>query len=459
MDKLKLKDINNLDGTERTFTLSIQGKVIEKGNIPKQAKEVCDGKAWLHVTMLELLVWFRMTCYSEIKIDTLHVLVDSQLGMALISRFIKQSSWELITLHAETLEDANYLMNKYNDTRNNFVVIRYDENLKNDIDFTSHINTFDNAFQEHKVDNPHEENVQQSTILYDLKVKPRRLLDVVNCQVIDSLDTISDEYSIISHVWGNAIYDCATDVGTTYRALLESKEKLLMIINIIKTLGRRYVWIDALCINQDDINEKSNEIPFMGIYYANCQECIVLLEPQTDSMEEISSTFHICSRNFLKFEKPVNNCEYTLDKCSAQFFNMLGTCKWITRVWTVQEALLPKVIKYVICGSYMCEKANIRKTLEIIDKNRNNEKTPSAWFEWNTIKKNLHNDNGEVWRITHDIEHRECLNPADKVFGLLGITGYGSLIALPYYMLGGQIIDHSLLSQLLVDILIYNVEG
>lgn len=40
-------------------------------------------------------------------------------------------------------------------------------------------------------------------------------------------------------------------------------------IAVVRALGHRYLWIDSLCINQDDEVEKASEIAFMDQIYAN----------------------------------------------------------------------------------------------------------------------------------------------------------------------------------------------
>ncbi|PMD32475.1 HET-domain-containing protein [Hyaloscypha variabilis F] len=45
------------------------------------------------------------------------------------------------------------------------------------------------------------------------------------------------------------------------------------------------VWIDAICINQDDIQERSLEVARMGFIYNKARQVIVWLGPHTENSE------------------------------------------------------------------------------------------------------------------------------------------------------------------------------
>ncbi|KAH6678194.1 heterokaryon incompatibility protein-domain-containing protein, partial [Halenospora varia] len=39
----------------------------------------------------------------------------------------------------------------------------------------------------------------------------------------------------------------------------------------------KWLWVDAICINQDDEHERASQVTFMGAVYSNCQQVIVWL--------------------------------------------------------------------------------------------------------------------------------------------------------------------------------------
>jgi len=48
---------------------------------------------------------------------------------------------------------------------------------------------------------------------------------------------------------------------------------------------RMKVWIDALCINQNDLEERATQIQLMHQIYAQAQHVVIWLGPETPSTE------------------------------------------------------------------------------------------------------------------------------------------------------------------------------
>lgn len=46
--------------------------------------------------------------------------------------------------------------------------------------------------------------------------------------------------------------------------------------------GGLVLWVDALCINQKDVEERTSQVQFMGKIYAQCEEVIVYLGDNLD---------------------------------------------------------------------------------------------------------------------------------------------------------------------------------
>src|SRR5579871_1088250 len=107
---------------------------------------------------------------------------------------------------------------------------------------------------------------------------PSRVLDVDAPHSPSKLSLVESNgrhgfYVTLSHVWGQQ-----NITRTTTAKLSERKQSILLdslsqtfqnAITIIRKLDIRYIWIDSLCIVQDDPEDWSIEASKMGSYYSN----------------------------------------------------------------------------------------------------------------------------------------------------------------------------------------------
>lgn len=197
-----------------------------------------------------------------------------------------------------------------------------------------------------------------------------------------SADQFNGDYDILSHVWGDPAdpYECGID-GVGW-AVPISKEKLGNIMRLMESAGLNYLWVDCICINQDDKWELSTEMAKMYRYYKNARRCHALIEmdfvwsPQeiVDNLKFIDHiVFHMegaamasearltdnltarlnmwagrdwafpMDRSMVRsagIELGLLNCYSTSMKYVRSLFNH----EYFSRVWTFQEILLGKNI-------------------------------------------------------------------------------------------------------------------
>ncbi|TLD11601.1 hypothetical protein PspLS_11501, partial [Pyricularia sp. CBS 133598] len=82
-------------------------------------------------------------------------------------------------------------------------------------------------------------------------------------------------YATLSYCWGGpqAVVATRANLAALETNGIRTSELGRTIQDAIRTtriLGLKYIWIDALCIVQDDEGDKAGEIPKMGEIYANC---------------------------------------------------------------------------------------------------------------------------------------------------------------------------------------------
>jgi Heterokaryon incompatibility protein (HET) len=114
----------------------------------------------------------------------------------------------------------------------------------------------------------------------------------------------------------------------------------------------RVLWIDAICINQDDREEKNQQVPLIGKIYSRTAGLLIWLGQGDDDSDramdlvlkftyqlEPETDVEIRARNQALLAGYIESIAEDLTPFLA--FRHLCDNKWFTRGWIVQELLLP----------------------------------------------------------------------------------------------------------------------
>jgi hypothetical protein len=113
----------------------------------------------------------------------------------------------------------------------------------------------------------------------------------------------------------------------------------------ISNAGYAYIWADALCINQQDIDEKNSQIPMMGDIYSRASRVIGYLG-RPRSGDPWLAVFGMISignaQDLSSVFGPEAKCEPFPDvpDSVAQDLGEFGSSPWFSRSWVTQEVLL-----------------------------------------------------------------------------------------------------------------------
>jgi hypothetical protein len=187
--------------------------------------------------------------------------------------------------------------------------------------------------------------------------QPFRLLEIqpssegsshIECTLHNANLLAKPSFKALSYVWG--------DPSVTVPILLDSKRYHVTTncygaLLRLRELGETRVWIDAICIDQENREEKAAQIPMMKDIYATA-ETIVWLghveeERKPDAQETESRAFSLLDvlsqEVFHKFDQFVDLAHR--EDFSAPHWNAVNDIlnhSWFTRLWTHQEFILAK---------------------------------------------------------------------------------------------------------------------
>lgn len=191
------------------------------------------------------------------------------------------------------------------------------------------------------------------------------------------------------------------------------------------------IWVDAVCINQNDLEEKSSQIKCMNLIYMTAARVVVWLGKADDdsdtAMEELS---------YLGSGSPYNKMNIITGSVLVALENLLRR-KWWSRIWIVQEIFWGgcgmKLDKMrILCGN----KELMWTTLVIAAARMQSHKDDQRQY-FPTIRnifilENMRYqcgdmidsppDEGLVFDLIAQHRHFEATEPQDKIYALLGLV-------------------------------------
>jgi hypothetical protein len=209
---------------------------------------------------------------------------------------------------------------------------------------------------------------------------PNRVLDVKNDVLrLVTEDTNGHEYAALSYCWGsiptgkNGFLTVKTNIGPRMLgfSLRELPNTLQDAIRTARALGIDFIWIDAICIIQDDPKDWAKEAPLMAEIYGNAVVTIAATtsESSFDGFLQRNSS-HRWSSKFLIKELQSYRSEILSEGTGVVYMRYppetsirkhLQYCHWSTRGWTLQEMLLSTRILYFTQDIIYCECAASQK--------------------------------------------------------------------------------------------------
>jgi hypothetical protein len=189
-----------------------------------------------------------------------------------------------------------------------------------------------------------------------LQLKGRfRLIDVYT-GTISQIAAQQDfgKYFALSYVWGQAMerysavtpHNAQSSTGfSTADTPIELQQDLPRTVKdailLVKNLGGRYLWVDALCINQRNADEKEDIVSQMGVIYLNAYATIIAATGQ-GSDAGLPPLYDSANRLEIPFTFSVDGHMIKLLRPRPSVGTLLERSKRDSRAWTYQELLLSR---------------------------------------------------------------------------------------------------------------------
>jgi hypothetical protein len=165
-----------------------------------------------------------------------------------------------------------------------------------------------------------------------------------------SLTNVIIEYEALSWRWSDEIHSPHSIIliGSDGQKRKKRVSKTLgLAMKYLRREKDRILWIDAICINQSDMEERSSQVSMMSLIYSHAQQvCVWLGEDDHNSRKAIAfirEVFHNYAHGNFKFGYGPSHIP------TWRAFLALVQREWFTRRWVVQEIVLAAQAS-VYCG-------------------------------------------------------------------------------------------------------------
>jgi hypothetical protein len=284
-----------------------------------------------------------------------------------------------------------------------------------------------------------------------LQISPGRFQDRLECSIRQESWQTST-YEALSYVWGDKSF--IQPIRVNSKIFFVTAELCFALRHLRNEVSERTIWVDAICINQQDQQERSAQVQKMGFIYQHAKQVVVWLgdphlpgiEYAFKNLQYLESTrgtdFYAMSHaERYRVWKRIFGLEPLAERGTAAYMNELAysaiedllNSTWWRRVWVVQEVALASKVVFQ-CSSHAVSWEDLHAATQRLEF-KFWPQWPNTLPSWNNrpIPANrLMVDGFLSWRevtceytlieLAHQFRGRHASDPRDKLYGLLGLV-------------------------------------
>ena len=194
------------------------------------------------------------------------------------------------------------------------------------------------------------------------------------------------------------------------------------------------LWIDAICINQNNLQERSSQVQNMGRIFAQSKSLIVWLgEPDDDKLGEAQYELfrRLCTvmpQESLQPPPPallpgsVNamNSMAIREPSLHDVLHSILARPWFNRRWVIQECAPSGVAGYIMLGSANCRRDLFTSLL----------KTHGLMHMATPLRKTTTDQS--IFQTLYMFDESQCNDPRDRVFAVRSLSRHSYMIQVDY---------------------------
>ncbi|KAK6837922.1 heterokaryon incompatibility protein-domain-containing protein [Apiospora arundinis] len=264
--------------------------------------------------------------------------------------------------------------------------------------------------------------------------------------------TDDHEYEALSYVWGTDPTTALVRISGQDVQVSKTLEKALRRLQLPDRT--RALWIDQLCIDQNNSTEKMQQVRHMGSIYEECTQCIAWMGEVRDDIPLADADAAVQLLHYMVALDEADDLDSlplseSLESSIPGAYRALKSLSrienpWWTRMWTVQEAVLPDNLTFQwgpftfpwdilmdVCQT-LCGGGSGFALVYDDDPTYSGDVwdrliADTCWVNNAKIREDEEFHMSTPFQLIQRWRWREATNPLDKIYGVLGLFDKGSL--------------------------------
>ena len=231
----------------------------------------------------------------------------------------------------------------------------------------------------------------------------------------------SKHYEAVSYAWETQHFSDelrCIDQGSVLRITSNVSS---MLRHLRKSSKPRYLWIDAICLNQDDAQEKSIQVARMGDIYHEARKVLVWLGEINETVPQILAFFRVLvsiSKHHIEGTRIHETLAEIFGQPSVTPIEQFLQRPWFERRWILKEVARSHQAT-LHCGGTKFSWGWLTDALEVLKKacETGVQLSEKALLAIGTVC-TLHQNNGGILDLMWSYRATQCSNPEDRIFAL-----------------------------------------
>jgi hypothetical protein len=272
-----------------------------------------------------------------------------------------------------------------------------------------------------------------------LHIHPGHTTSVLECHLTAHSVDNHPPFEALSYTWGDLTDICRISCDGKSIAVTSNLKRALQQIRLPgATLT---FWIDAICINQGDVDERSAQVQLMDVIYQKASTVVVWLGNAT---QDSPAAFKLMRQIYaVAAETTTGDCDGTMTESDLEHYKLptrdssywkaldeIYWRPWFARIWIVQEIILAREA-IVLCGKDRIPWSHFLIVASYIH-SRNLpylvRVDPRPPLRFNYYRHAKHFGLYTLDSLLAATRQSLSTNPLDKVYALLGISSENSIV-------------------------------